>query len=534
MVFRHSVIGIHQISAIFSFLKNRGFLVILILSMNISFYAQDEGKGYQWSPANKDRSADPYLLVGGDKDKMITVFREKRKNIVVKSYTYSSMKETAYNSFVLDGEPNIEEAVAAAFYLHDNVYFFIDQYSFKEKQQKLLLKTLNLANNSLSKTLEIDQIAKGKSNRRGGFKIELNNDSTHFIVLSERPKYKRENKSFRLKYFDLKLNELWQNEFNLPYGSTYTYVNQICGDNKGNAHLGIKVAPSNNLANFNQKDQSERKFLILSYLSEENRIKETVLNIGDKWVANMAFDLSENDEIVVSGFYSNNRFNSIAGTYYLRLKSDDLSVQASALSPLSEESIVDLIGKKKSGKGEEVPYVELRHIVVHDNGECSIIGEQFWTRDRNEFVANGGFLSRPAYYFMDLVLVRYLADGSIKWDRVVPKRQESLDDDGIYSSIALASKNDDLYIVFNDDEKNVEILNNPDYGNLRNFNISRSDPSYVRVDSNGNVSRQSPFKGQKAQYKLRPVDSIQSSKNHLVILASRNGTERFCVFDLNP
>ncbi|MEM7163733.1 MAG: hypothetical protein AAF487_15000, partial [Bacteroidota bacterium] len=182
---------------------------------------------------------------------------------------------------------------------------------------------------------------------------------------------------------------------------------------------------------------------------------------------------------------------------------------------------------------KEVPRVELRHIVVNPNGSCSLIGEQFWMRERNDYNMTGGYFTRQVFYFMDLILVKYAPDGQLSWEKVIPKRQESVNDEGLYSSIALANRGEELFIVFNDDEKNLEIINDPGNNNLRNFNVLKSDPSYIRIDKDGNLERLSPLKGKNGQFKLRPIDSIQCSKNHLAILASRNGLERFCLFELD-
>jgi len=522
-----------QISKFFSSIRRSLLLFIPILFFTVSMSSQDSTDVYKWTPINKGRNVEPLLLVGGDDDRVVTVFREKRRNISVKTYDYHSLEETTYDSFQLDTEYNLDEEIVESFYVNEKVYFFIEQFSFKEKTQKLVVKSLDTESNTFTQPKEIDYIEKAKNNKRGTFLISLNNDSTHFIVLAEDPFHKKEKKSFTAKYFDTDLNLKWEKSFSLPYGSGFTFINQVKGDNNGNLHLAIEISPDRGSSDVSFRDQSQNKFIILSYLWNKNKIKETDLNIGDKWVADMAFDISEKDEIVVSGFYSNDRFNSIAGSFYLRLNGSDLSVQASALNPLSQDSFTQLIGEKKANKGKEVPKMELRNIVVTENGGSAIIGEQFWIRERSDYTTNGGFFTRQVFYFMNLVVIKYDPTGTLKWDKVIPKRQESINDRGVYSSIALANKGDDLFIVFNDDEKNLEIINDSFNNNLRNFNVLKSDPSYVRIDSDGNVKRESPFKGKKGLYKLRPLDSIQSSKNHLVILASRNGTERFCLFKLD-
>lgn len=521
-----------QISQFFTSIQKNLLLFLPILFFTVSLQSQDSTDVYKWTPENRGRNIEPFLLVGGDDERVVTVFREKRKDVSVKTYDYDSMEETSYESFKLDAEFSIDENVVESFYLNGKVYFFIQQFIFKAKTQKLVVKTLNIEDKTFSQRKEIDYIEKGKNNRRGSFNVQLNNDSTHFIVIAEDPSHRKEKKTFSAKYFDTDLNLKWEKAFSLPYGSGFTYINQVKGDNNGNMHLGIEISPDKGISETALRDQSQNKFILLSYFWQQNKIKETDLNVGDKWVADMAFDVSQKDELVVSGFYSNDRFNSIAGSFYLRLNSSDLAVQAVSLNPLSKETLEQLIGEKKTNKGKEVPRMELRHIVVTENGGSAIIGEQFWMRERNEYSANGGFFTRQVFYFMDLVVVKYEPNGDLKWENVIPKRQESVNDRGLYSSIALANKGDDLYLIFNDDEKNLELINDRANNNLRNFNTTKSDPSYVRIDSAGNVKRWSPFRGKKRQYKLRPLDSIQSSKNHLVILASRNGAERFCLFEL--
>ena len=521
-----------QISVFFSSKMKRLFLFLPILLFTVSVYAQDSTSIYKWTPINKGRNIEPFLLVGGDSQKLVTAFKEKRRNIAVKTYDYETLEETAYDGFELDAKTSIDEEMIASFFLNGKVYFFIEQFYFKEKTQKLVVKTLDTESKVYTERKEIDYIEKGKNNKRGNFQVALNNDSTHFIIVAEDPFHRKENKRFTIQYLDTDLVQKWEKTMSLPYGSAFTFINRINGDSNGNAHLAIEVSPDRAISENVIIDQSQNKYVLLSYFWKKNKIKETDLNIGDKWVADMDFDISEKDEIVVSGFYSNDTFNSIAGSFYLRLSSSDLSVQASSLHPLSQASVTKIIGEKKTLKGKEVPKMELRNIVVNANGGSSIIGEQFWFRERNEYNTTGGYFTTKVFYYMDLVVIKYGPNGELKWDKVIQKRQESANDQGFYSSIALAQKDEDLFIVFNDDEKNLSLINNPDNNSLRNFSATKSDPSYVRIDKDGNVKRVSPFKGKKGQYKLRPLASIQCSRNHLVILATRNGAERFCLFEL--
>ncbi|MEM7163564.1 MAG: hypothetical protein AAF487_14120, partial [Bacteroidota bacterium] len=382
MLLRQANIEFSQISEIFFSSRRNLLFLILIFIWNSALFGQDSTSVYRWTPTNKGQNNEPFLLIGGDETNMYAAFKERKREVSIRSYNYESLEEELLYTFEFDAEFSRDESFIEAFYLNRKIYLFVEEFSFKEKSQKLYTHVFDIDQKKFVDKQEVDHLEKGRNNRRGDFLIALNSDSSSFVILAVDPWHKKEQKTFSARLFSIENGLVWENKFNLPYGSGYTEIKQIKADQNGNLHLGIEVSPERGASLESlQKDQSQHKFILLSYFHAEKRIKETDLNLGEKWIADMAFDLSDKGEIVVSGFYSNDRFNSIGGSFYLRLNSTDLSVQASALNPLSEKAVIDLIGEKKSNKGKEVPRVELRHIVVNPNGSCSLIGEQFWMRE---------------------------------------------------------------------------------------------------------------------------------------------------------
>ncbi|NND78071.1 MAG: hypothetical protein HKN39_07800 [Flavobacteriales bacterium] len=504
---------------------------LIMTSITISGIAQTDSQIYKWSPTDKAKSSYPYMLVGGDDNKVVSIFKERRRIISVRSYSYDTMEEKVYDTFELREGMVIDEELFDSFFLDDKVYLFIDHYNYKERDHSIYVRTLDLTSNTLSDPKLVHNIDKIKSNRRSSFMVGLCNDSTHFLVVAQDAFVRKSNTSFTGLYLDNELEAVWKKNFSLPYGAAFTEIEQLTADNEGNMHLSLEVAPEKNFNETEFRDRADRKFVLFSYFWKENKIKETDIDLADKWVAELTFDISEKNEVVVSGFYSNDRYNSVAGSFYLRLNANDLKIQASGLNPLDPKVVSALIGTKKAEKGREVPRMHLQHIIVHKEGGATLVGEQYWIRERNEYSINGGYYTRQIYYYMDLVVVKYNADGSVNWATAIPKRQESINDNGEFSSIAIANRNDELFIVFNDNARNMELIGEGSE-NLRNFNTMRSDPAYVSLDAEGNVSKQSPFKDTKGNFVLRPREFIQCSKDHMIILASRNGNERFCLFEL--
>ena len=56
-----------------------GFLFLFFLGQH--GYAQEVAPIYKWTEADKGRSSFPYMLVGGDSTKVVSIFKEKRKTV---------------------------------------------------------------------------------------------------------------------------------------------------------------------------------------------------------------------------------------------------------------------------------------------------------------------------------------------------------------------------------------------------------------------------------------------------------------------
>lgn len=497
-----------------------------------ALFSQESKSLFKWSKISKDRSVSPFMIIGGDDHQMISLYKEKKKTYFIKSYNYESLEESIFSPFVLNNDFNEEEEIVDAFYLKGKVYLLIDHYYIKENQQNLDIRVFNLATNSFENGRVVSSLHNIKSSRKAGFESFIARDSTRFIVFTHKPFQKREKKAFDASLVDLDLNVVWSNDFKLPYGGQYTDFLNSTADSEGNLFITLKISPEHNFFQSELKERLDQKFVLLSYFWEENKMRETDINIGDKWISELIFGLTNDNKIVVSGFYSKDQFYSVAGSFYLRMDPKSQQVLASGFNPIDQNIVTNILGEKKAEKGKEIPRVTLKYLLVNNEGDATLIGEQFWVRERSEYDLHGGYYTRSIFYYMDLILVRYNENGNIEWSQSIPKRQESIDDEGTYSSIAVANRSDWIYIVFNDNPKNKELLETGGGAVIKNFNITKSSPSLVSIDPEGNLSRQNVFSDKKEFYTLQPKDFMQCNEDQLVLLATKNGLDRFCFFNL--
>lgn len=509
----------------------RWVFIFLLLSVNSS--SQEAKSLFKWSKVTKDRSVSPFMIVGGDDNKMIAIYKERKKTYFIKSYNYGDVEEKTYSPFVLNNDFDEEEVIVDAFFLNGKVYILVDHYYLKENQQNLDIRVFNLKTNSFENGKVVSSLHNIKTSRKASFESFISRDSTRFIVFTHRPFNKREKKAFDASLVDLDLNVVWSNEFKLPYGGQYTDFLNSTADTEGNLFITLKVSPERNFFQSELKERVDQKFVLLSYFWKNNVMRETDINIGDKWISELIFGLTDDNKIVVSGFYSEDQFYSVAGSFYLRMDPINQQILASGFNPIDGEIVTNILGEKKAAKGKEIPRVTLKYLLVDNQGDATLIGEQFWVRERSEYDLHGGYYTRSIYYYMDLILIRYDEDGNVAWTKSIPKRQESIDDEGTFSSIAVGNRSDWIYIVFNDNPKNKELLETGGGGVIRNFNITKSSPSFVSIDPQGNMSRRNIFKDKKEFYILQPRDFMQTSEDQLVLLATKNGLDRFCFFDLS-
>ena len=187
--------------------------------------------------------------------------------------------------------------------------------------------------------------------------------------------------------------------------------------------------------------------------------------------------------------------------------------------------------KKKAAKGKNVELFEydLDHLILREDGGAVLVGEQYYMRvtTSTTTTANGGTTTRTTYhyYYNDIIVVNIDPSGNIQWAEKIPKRQYARNDNGRYSSYAMAVVEDRMYFVFNDNPKN---LFEATPGKTYNMTLgSKSIVTLVEMNSDGRFSREALFTKQDAGVYTKPKLCEQIGDNELVIFGLRKKNQRF-------
>jgi hypothetical protein len=106
---------------------------------------------------------------------------------------------------------------------------------------------------------------------------------------------------------------------------------------------------------------------------------------------------------------------------------------------------------------------------------------------------------RYYYYFQNILLLSLNHNGSIQWHSVLHKDQVSVNDDGMFSSYALAAMADKLVYIYNDQSR-------------KSWNLS-----LYEVNADGTASNRIVIRAQEYEARLMPQYGTQLSYNEVVI-----------------
>jgi hypothetical protein len=268
-----------------------------------------------------------------------------------------------------------------------------------------------------------------------------------------------------------------------------------------------------------------RTYSLFMYNRRSNSIKEVEINLGAKLVSAVTLKLDHTEKPVVAGFYTDNNGVSILGTFFIRGDVHTGLVLNSSMKPLTDAQISDLSTVEgKKGKPLESYYFD--HMITLQDGGNILLAEKFfsfvstWFDPRTNMITYSNNL-----YYNEILVIRTDAEGNILWIKVVPKKQYSSNDFGIYSSYSVwHSTNDDIHLLFNANSGSdyaagrVKTMSAPSKAVIQLVKISGNDGSiaYNQVGSN-----------KAAKINFSPTLFYSNEENGMVMFAQRSNKVKF-------
>jgi len=401
---------------------------------------------------------------------------------------------------------------------------FLMLHSLRQKangKRKLYLTPISQKGEFLDIPLEVGEIPELKRREDLFCGLSISPDSTKMLLYYSVNSNASQDAAYSLKVFSNSLVLQSSKVLELPYPNELLNIDRMLLDNNGVSYILSGILPEKRATQTPDLQTQNKRYLLFTYNFEKNKLKEFDVNLKDKWVAGVSFGLSPKGYLAIGGFYSNDMYFSIAGTFYFSIDIEKGLVLTKAMKAFDKDFLKEFGNNRVDAGGRELYNYYFDHFLLLEDGSAKFVAEQFYVEQRITMDPGTGRQTVSyAYNYNDLIVVSVNAEGQINWSSRIPKRQVSLNDGGPYSSYALSYNDKYLDIVFNDNPRNYElaageVLTDPaSFGSLK-----KSVVSWMRIDENGQMKRSQLFSAKESETILKPKAAFRPKKSALVVFS---------------
>lgn len=378
----------------------------------------------------------------------------------------------------------------------ENVALFNDQIfifcSFRDKKLKKRYLFYQVFDTKTFKKIgelkKLTEFTYKKKRWDGTFDIEISDGGSKLMVYYNLPRIKGDAEKLGFQMYNSEFNKIWESEFELPYIDDDFVIKDYFVDDKGNAYLtGLHYESIVKNSKNKRKRTGKANYRIIQLYEDGNKTKDFSIDLPNRSVSEIKLKVAENGDLVGAGFYDDTEMDgynsSINGCFYILVDGETKKIKKSTfkefdwdtyLKTLSERQVKKAVKKKekKEKKGKDVEAnlysFYLDDLIIKKDGGVIMVAEQYryWTT-RTSSTTNGVTTYRTNHHYLygDLFAVDYNQEGDINWSVVIPKLQKTTNDSGYRSSYITSYVNGKLYLVYNDNIKNIYDVNNHFRGN---------------------------------------------------------------------
>ena len=437
---------------------------------------------------------------------------KKKKALIIRKFhkeTLSLIDEQDVFTEPLDGYYNVPYEI---YLVNNRIYLFSIFTHAKEGTTTL---GLFMYDDQL-KHLSFEIVDSIESLSQTNLSVQLSEDTSAILISQNHPHKLSQKEVVNLNCLDLDGKSVWKKELVSMNDVHRINVEKIIFPDTGEVFLLCNYGFNNNQeSNIDDIRLLSNKYAIWAYNRKLNYLKEINLRLKLKWLNGVDMQLKENGRIVVAGFVNSSRSFAINAFFNIEID-EKYEISANNYYRIDPEIISTFLPKESKKKVLENFY--LRDILVQEDGSFYVIGEQYYKYLDRVYDPRTNTTSTIEHFNYEYILTaRFSETGELIWAKRIPKIQNSTNDYGYYSSFtSYNSMQNEIYLIYNDYEKNLE-LPLDDVENLKGiFNGRKNALTYVKINNDGTVFRkQVPSTD---NYLLYAKKSAQINKSTMYLL----------------
>ncbi len=496
---------------------------------------------FDWGPEIKLDKRGQFLDVVSFDESGYYMLKSAKKGLHIDKYNNDlSLSNSLLLDMEKDGKDMRYEGLA---YFNESLVLFTSYSDSKVKTNYLYYQQIDRKNLQQNGTVhEVAQIPFEKRRRDGSFGYDISPDSSKLLIYAGMPYEKDGPEKFGFSVHNEKMEKIWQKDIELPYMEQLFRIEEYDISNKGNVFItGVEFREKQEAKK--RKGEPNHRYHILGYFDKGAKVKDYVIDLGDKFITDLTATVRENDDIICTGFYSENGTWSIAGTFFLTIDGESKEIKTKSFKKFDEDFIVEGMtereeekAKKKAAKKDrnlEMYNYEFRELIQREDGGAILIAEQyrFYQTCHTTTDANGNTTTRCTnhYVYGDIILININPSGQIVWASKVDKYQHSTNDGGYFSSFFSHVVDDKIYLIYGETAKSFYDRQDKleQWKQLGKEDKRAMLTLLVEVNSKGETERELLFNNRIEGFSTRPKVCEQINPSQSIIYTRARKYQKF-------
>jgi hypothetical protein len=472
--FSSLLVGVHRQIGLIRYLV---MLLYMLVMVDASTLAQDAGVQLKWQPTSRISPKSNLVKFFGWHSGGFYAFRQKQ------GATISQQQKIYLQHFSSEGkllksreislkhkgkERQLENIIS----LKNKIYLLSSYHNLKDRKNYLFTQEILPRSFTLSRRLsKVGELNTSSPHDPGSFEFTFSKDSLYLLAYGQHPVKKKEQEQISLTVLDTSMSVVWEKIVSLPYPNRNFTVEECRIDPSGEVFL-LGVLFFDNSTRRRQGSPNYQ-YRILHYSNNGEQVEEYPVELRKNFITDLTFDITRNqDRLVCAGFYSEKNSYGIKGVCYLRIDLERKEIEGVATRAFDFDFLTQYYTPRQKKKAKEAEIegnirnqpelydYKLDRLILRNDGGVVLIAEQYFVQ-RQDFWNYWNNMRETFFYYNynDILLANIRPNGDIQWTSRIPKQQRTMNDDGLYSSYAMAIAPDRLLFLFNDNRENFSSNN---------------------------------------------------------------------------
>jgi hypothetical protein len=379
----------------------------------------------------------------------------------------------------------------------ENILVFVSEFFPKEGVIKTYYYRYDLAGNLVGDQ-ELLSVYPNQKEQKVDLQYVLSSNKRKLLCFKNLEN-KRESEKILYYIFDEAGAYTRSGEIGLNFPDNQFAIKSVQVSNEGNVFLLGKLFVTNRVSN-----PTDFRYIMYRYDTRTEEKKEVQIDLGNRFITDLAFKLDREENIYLAGFYSYSNTDRMIGTIMQKINPDG-EVVLDATEPFSKEFLANYLTDGQINRGRELRNFYLNKIVLRSDGGVLLLAEKFYITYRSYRDPYGYWVDREVYHYEDVILTSVSADGKIEWQQIVEKTQISENPSTLSYFNAMSQQGAHIFYEYRPQRLEYNIYHNT-------------------IDIDGNVSQRMPLlKDYRSSYEYYPrfCQQINSRESIMVYYQAR-------------